>query len=162
MPPPQLRGFGAGPGVGAPFHQPGFPSHAHTQGGPLGANQYLSANPFAAANPNAFTASGLGGAAAGFSDTGFGAQSARLGFAHGPAAVASLQQAQHAGQVQQNVLMEHPTMRAQPNKGRIREVWKHNLAEEMAVLRDMVDKYPYIAMVGSSCELKTILTHAYD
>lgn len=37
-------------------------------------------------------------------------------------------------------------MRPQPNKGRIREVWKHNLAEEMAVLRDVVEKYPYIAM----------------
>ncbi|EFW99305.1 ccr4-not core complex subunit [Grosmannia clavigera kw1407] len=31
-------------------------------------------------------------------------------------------------------------------KGRIREVWKHNLHEEMASLRDLVDKYPYIAM----------------
>lgn len=38
-------------------------------------------------------------------------------------------------------------MRTQPNKGRIREVWKHNLQEEMAVLRDVVEKYPYIAMV---------------
>lgn len=45
------------------------------------------------------------------------------------------------------MLMEHPTIRSQPNKGRIREVWKHNLHEEMAVLRDLVDKYPYIAMV---------------
>jgi CCR4-NOT transcription complex subunit 7/8 len=26
-------------------------------------------------------------------------------------------------------------------------VWKHNLHEEMAVLRELVDKYPYIAMV---------------
>ena len=43
--------------------------------------------------------------------------------------------------------MEHPTIRSQPNKGRIREVWKNNLHEEMAVLRDLVDKYPYIAMV---------------
>ncbi|KAF3354081.1 hypothetical protein VdG1_00338 [Verticillium dahliae VDG1] len=37
-------------------------------------------------------------------------------------------------------------MRGGHNKGRIREVWKHNLHEEMAVLRDLVDKYPYIAM----------------
>lgn len=71
-----------------------------------------------------------------------------MGFAHGPASAAGLQQ-QHGGQVQHNVLMDHPTMRAQqPNKGRIREVWKHNLHEEMAVLRDLVDKYPYIAMVS--------------
>jgi CCR4-NOT transcription complex subunit 7/8 len=43
--------------------------------------------------------------------------------------------------------MEHPGIRSHPNKGRIREVWKHNLHEEMAVLRELVDKYPYIAMV---------------
>lgn len=31
---------------------------------------------------------------------------------------------------------------------RIRNVWKHNLKEEMENLRRLVDKYPYIAMVG--------------
>ncbi|KAF5138744.1 CCR4-NOT transcription complex subunit 7 [Metarhizium brunneum] len=142
--PPQIRGFGAGPGVGGPFHQPGFPSHGQPQGGPMGGNQYLNANAqissFAGANGNAFA--GLNGS--GFADSGFGSQSARMGFAHGPAA--GLQQPQHGGQLQHGVLMEHPTMRAQTNKGRIREVWKHNLEEEMAVLRDIVDKYPYIAM----------------
>lgn len=30
---------------------------------------------------------------------------------------------------------------------RIRNVWKHNLKEEMATLRQLVDEYPYIAMV---------------
>ncbi|KAI9167489.1 CCR4-NOT transcription complex subunit [Paramyrothecium foliicola] len=147
--PPQPRGFGAGPGVAGPFHQPGFPTHGQPQGGPLGANQYLNANaqinPFSAANGGAFATAGLNGAAAGFADTGFGSQSARMGFAHGPAAAAGLQP-QHGGPVQHGVLMEHPTMRAQPNKGRIREVWKHNLHEEMAALRDLVDRYPYIAM----------------
>ena len=147
MPPP-IRGFGAGPGVGTPYgHQPGFPSHGQPQGGHLGANQYLNANaqisPFSG-NSNAF-GGGLNGAAAGFADSGFGGQSARMGFAHGPGG--GLQQGPHGGQVQHNVLMEHPTMRTQPNKGRIREVWKHNLQEEMAVLRDVVEKYPYIAMV---------------
>jgi CCR4-NOT transcription complex subunit 7/8 len=34
------------------------------------------------------------------------------------------------------------------NKGRIREVWKGNLHEEMAILRQLVDKYSYIAMVS--------------
>lgn len=114
----------------------------------MGGNQYLSANaqmnPFAAANGNSFGVAGLNGAAAGFADSAFGSQNARMGFAHGPAA---LQQSQHGAQVQHNMLLDHPTMRAQPNKGRIREVWKHNLHEEMAVLRDLVDKYPYIAMV---------------
>ncbi|KAG5980332.1 hypothetical protein E4U55_004156 [Claviceps digitariae] len=142
--PPQIRGFTAGPGVGAPFHQPGFPSHGQHQGGPMGGNQYLNANaqisPFTGTNGNAF-GGGLNGA--GFADTGFGSQSARMGFAHGPT---GLQQPQHAAQVQHSMLMEHPTLRSQPNKGRIREVWKHNLHEEMAVLRELVDKYPYIAM----------------
>lgn len=32
-------------------------------------------------------------------------------------------------------------------KTRIRDVWKHNLAQEMAVLRHLVEKYPYISMV---------------
>lgn len=112
----------------------------------MGGNQYLNANaqmsPFAGVNGNAF-GGGLNGAG-GFADTGFGSQSARMGFAHGPA---GLQQPQHAQQVQHSMLIEQPTLRSQPNKGRIREVWKHNLHEEMAVLRDLVDKYPYIAMV---------------
>lgn len=43
-------------------------------------------------------------------------------------------------------MVEHATRLAQ--KGRIREVWKHNLLEEMANLRDLIDKYPFIAMVG--------------
>jgi CCR4-NOT transcription complex subunit 7/8 len=153
--PPQMRGFGGGPGVAGPFHQPGFPSHGQPQGGPLGSNQYLNSNaqisPFAS-NGGAFGAGGLNGAGSGFGDTGFGSQSARMGFAHGPAA--SMQQAQHGAQGQHNVLMEHPSMRAQPNKGRIREVWKHNLQEEMAVLRDVVEKYPFVAMV-SCCRYRS-------
>ena len=114
----------------------------------MGSNQYLNTNtqisPFAGANGNAF-GGGLNGT--GFADTGFGSQSARMGFAHGPG-TAGLQQAQHVSQVQHAGLLEHPAMRTQPNKGRIREVGKHNLHEEMAVLRDLVDKYPYIAMVS--------------
>jgi CCR4-NOT transcription complex subunit 7/8 len=33
---------------------------------------------------------------------------------------------------------------------RIRNVWKHNLKDEMETLRRLVDTYPYIAMVGYS------------
>jgi CCR4-NOT transcription complex subunit 7/8 len=40
---------------------------------------------------------------------------------------------------------DHPTRNQA--KGRIREVWKHNLHEEMETLRNLVDKYPYVAMV---------------
>lgn len=44
------------------------------------------------------------------------------------------------------MIAEHGTRTM--NKGRIREVWKHNLEEEMGNLRELIDKYPYIAMVG--------------
>jgi hypothetical protein len=32
----------------------------------------------------------------------------------------------------------------------IREVWADNLESEMAILRDLVEHYPYLAMVGSN------------
>lgn len=35
-------------------------------------------------------------------------------------------------------------------EGVIRDVWAENLSEEMAVLRDLVDRFPYIAMVRRS------------
>jgi len=148
MPPPVPR-FPSGPNTMSPYHQQ-FPSHA--QGHPssqhpsLGNPSYLGPNaqlsPFA---PNG--ALGLAGAlnpgggfGVGSSETGLGSQAARMGFAHG----AHLQQQQQQHHQQSHVL-EHQT-RGQ-GKGRIREVWKHNLHEEMAVIRDLVDKYPYIAMV---------------
>ena len=30
---------------------------------------------------------------------------------------------------------------------KFREVWQHNLEEEMAAIRDAIEKFPYIAMV---------------
>ncbi|KAM7202123.1 CCR4-NOT transcription complex subunit 7 [Naviculisporaceae sp. PSN 640] len=65
-----------------------------------------------------------------------------------PQHVQSAQHVQHLQHTQQQqghgVMVEQHTTRQQ--KGRIREVWKHNLHEEMATLRDLIDKYPYIAM----------------
>jgi len=37
---------------------------------------------------------------------------------------------------------------AASGEGVIREVWKENLEAEMGVLRDLVEQYPYVAMVG--------------
>jgi hypothetical protein len=34
------------------------------------------------------------------------------------------------------------------NSKYIKEVWAENLEEEMKVLRDLVERYPYLAMVG--------------
>jgi CCR4-NOT transcription complex subunit 7/8 len=39
------------------------------------------------------------------------------------------------------------TGRGMVHKGRIRDVWQSNLHEEFATLRQLVDKYPYVAMV---------------
>lgn len=67
--------------------------------------------------------------------TGLASQAAQMGFAHGGA-----QHQAHNGMIDTGA-------RGAANKGRIREVWKGNLEEEMATLRQLVDKYPYIAMV---------------
>lgn len=34
---------------------------------------------------------------------------------------------------------------------RVREVWAANLDQEIALLRDLVDQYPYVTLVGNSC-----------
>lgn len=68
--------------------------------------------------------------------TGLASHAARIGFAHG---------AQHAHQQSHN-LSEHSSRPQGAAKSRIRDVWKHNLAEEMAILRELIDDYPYVAM----------------
>ena len=135
-------------------------------GNPAYLNPNSGVNPFSANNNLLGLAGGLN-AGGGFNvggDSGLASHAARMGFAHAgglqqqqqqpqPQQHAAQQHAQHAqhaqvaqqhAQGQQHGMVEHGT-RAQ-SKGRIREVWKHNLHEEMANLRDLVDKYPYIAM----------------
>ena len=100
-------------------------------------NANSMSNPFAV-NGNALGMSGgFGGSGLGMpSGTGLGSQAAQMSFAN-----ASLQQASHNGMGEQGT-------RGMANKGnRIREVWKGNLHEEMAMLRQLVDKFPFIAMV---------------
>ncbi|OAA54109.1 ccr4-not core complex subunit [Niveomyces insectorum RCEF 264] len=55
-------------------------------------------------------------------------------------------QQQHHNHHPLHAALGEPHTTRMPAKGRIREVWKHNLVEEMAVIRDLVDRYPYIAM----------------
>lgn len=74
---------------------------------------------------------GLGGVSGG---TGLDGQEARMRFAHG----AQLQEAA-MGRGQEGA--KGPTQR-------IREVWKTNLHQEMALLRSLVEQYPYISMVS--------------
>ncbi|KAF2756223.1 CAF1-domain-containing protein [Pseudovirgaria hyperparasitica] len=112
-------------------------------------SQNLGGHPgFGGANPNlnAFTSSndlGLGGgfgSSAGFrgsgGGTGLDSQTARAGFAHGAA-------------LQQQQAHEAAGMGGLGTKAlstRIREVWKTNLAQEMEMLRNLIEKYPYISM----------------
>ena len=78
---------------------------------------------------------GLGAAGA----TGLASQEAQMSFARG----AQLQQ--QSGHGQDGVggaIPRGPT--------RIREVWKHNLAQEMAMIRNLIDRYPYVSMVSDA------------
>ena len=84
--------------------------------------------------------------------TGLASAAAMSGFAHG----AQLQQ-------QQQQTREAMRRGSVPNKAqrgnRIREVWAHNLDEEMQTLRELVEKYPYISMVSSKTHhMKDVLT----
>ncbi|KAI0480309.1 ribonuclease H-like domain-containing protein [Xylariaceae sp. FL0804] len=94
---------------------------------------------------------GLGGglnAGAGFGvgdQTGFASHAARSGFQHG-AQLQQQQQQQHPHQPSHSLGGERPTRIGGGNKGRIRDVWKHNFDEEMGVLMDLVEDYPYVAM----------------
>lgn len=111
----------------------------------------LGGNPgFGLGNTNAsaspFSISGSinsGGFERGFADSGgagLGSHAAQLSFARG-------------GPVQQNNAREFDGMSMRDTKqgARIRNVWKNNLAAEMETLRQLVEEYPYIAMV--SCKL---------
>ncbi|KAJ5087720.1 hypothetical protein N7456_011336 [Penicillium angulare] len=117
LPPPSLGGH------------PGFAGNPNT-----------NINPFAlsgAGVANGMSVAGFAGADAG--GTGLASHAAQMGFARG----AQMQQQQlHQGH--DGRLSLDPKGGAV--KTRIRDVWKHNLAHEMAVLRSLVDKYPYISM----------------
>lgn len=159
--PPNTRFQGGPPAL--PPYQHQFPSHP-SQSHPSSHQPPSLANPaYLAANPqlSPFAANGLGlggggmnaaaaaAAAAGFGvgdQTGFASHAARSGFQH----AAQLQQQQHPHQQSHTLGGERPARTGGPGKARIRDVWKHNLEEEMALLRELVEEYPYIAMVRKS------------
>lgn len=136
--------FQNGPSNMAYQHFPGQqPSNYPTQ---LGGNpSHLNPNAQIPSFTNGNMLGGLGGgmnsAAASFGmgpETGLGSQAVRQGFDR------AMPQQQHSQQGGHSMMGDHPA-RTQ-GKGRIREVWSHNLEEEMAVLRKLVKKYPYVAM----------------
>ncbi len=143
-----MQRFGGGPNSIATHYQQYTPhSQSHASGLPppsLGANpSFMNPN----SNINPFTVNGnamgipqgygAGGGGLGVGGgTGLASHAAQMGFAHG----AALQQQGHNGISEQGG-------RGMVKQGRIREVWKHNLQEEMDTLRRLVDRYPYISMV---------------
>lgn len=120
--------------------QPGFGGQNPGLFGPSGGNSGLHGGNFGGGG-------GLGGGG-----TGLASHAAQSGF-HG----AGMQQQQH---------MYDGAMGGPVTKGansRIREVWKTNLAQEMQLLRSLVDRYPYISMVSGrrTIDRRLLLTDSY-
>lgn len=78
--------------------------------------------------------------------TGLASQEAQMRFAQG----AAMQQQENTNTMP----------RANNMSGRIREVWETNMEAEFAIIRSLVDKYPYISMVSSTspADQMTLLT----
>ena len=76
-----------------------------------------------------------------------------MGFQHG----AELQQQQ---QIKEQMRREGGMGPKGQLKTRIRDVWRGNLSQEIALLRVMVEQYPYISMVRSSLPTVSVLIMA--
>ncbi|KAK4204387.1 putative CCR4-NOT transcription complex subunit 7 [Triangularia verruculosa] len=176
MPPPNpMNRFQSGPnsmGYHQQYqtHAPQNSGHPPPLGGnPAYLNQLTAAgNPFGATSNLMGLTGGMGAAAGGFNaESGLASHAARMGFHSGGMQQAQAQQQQALQQQQQHQqAQQHPqhaalhsaqhtpqqshvldhTTRAAQNKGRIREVWKHNLEEEFETLRDLVQTHKYVAM----------------
>jgi len=87
---------------------------------------------------------GMGGLQGGYGTGGLGggsglaSEEALRGFARG--AAMQQQQAQQAESAQLGLKSQ--------GGGRIREVWASNLEQEMIILRQLIQKYPFVSMVG--------------
>ena len=82
------------------------------------------------------TGSGFNGGVLGGQGQGLASVAAQQGFARG----AAMQEHSHAAAEAGLTGVKAGAM------GRIREVWRHNLDQEMAILREMIIKYPYVSM----------------
>ena len=102
-------------------------------------------NSFAGVN----NSNGMGGFGAnaplGLGRAGLASEAAMAGFAHG----AAIEQRRDARDAMRRT---SGAIKGQ-SKGRIRDVWQANLAQEMQNLRELVEQYPYISMV---CDLLSI------
>ena len=97
-------------------------------------NANSNASPFSIAG--SMNSGGFDRGLADSSAAGLGSHAAQMSFARG-------------GPVQQNAVRDFDGMPLRETKqgARIRNVWKSNLAAEMETLRQLVEEYPYIAMV---------------
>ncbi|KAJ9304128.1 hypothetical protein DTO217A2_6345 [Paecilomyces variotii] len=131
------------------------PSHAQSASAGLpppslgGHPGFAPGNPNSNVNPFTFSGAGLmngmsvggfGAAAADGGGTGLASHAAQMGFVRG----AQIQQQQQLHQGHDGRLAIEG--KAGSVKTRIRDVWRHNLAQELAVLRSLVERYPYISM----------------
>ena len=128
-------------------HQPGSaglppPSFNSLHGFAQG-NLNSNISPFAPSSNTNGLAGGFGsGNGIGGGGTGLASHAAVMGFAQG---AIQQEQAQTAIRRSSGVAGSGKGQM----KGRIRDVWRGNLAQEMQILRGLVDKYPYISMVST-------------
>ncbi|KAI1330391.1 CAF1-domain-containing protein [Xylariaceae sp. FL0255] len=149
MPPSR---FGGGPPTMAPYQH--FPQHPQTSHA-THQQALLSNPPYLAAQLGPFTANGLGGLGSGINAGasfgvaeqagGLASQAAKNGFQHG-AQLQQQQQQHHPHQQSHSIPGERGARAGGGGKGRIRDVWKHNFEEEMSLLMELAEDYPYIAM----------------
>ena len=122
------------------------PSYHHAFGQP---------NPFAATGNLNGLAGGFGpGGGLGAGGTGLASREAMMGFQHG----AELQQQQ---QIKEQMRREGRMGPKGQLKSSIRDVWRGNLPQEMQLLREMVDRYPYISMVRQLCPWGSFLCSCF-
>ena len=128
-----------------PQHQPsnsgGLPPPSFNHG--FGQGNPNNINPFAPTGNINGLAGGFGpGGGLGTGGTGLASREAVMGFQHG----AQLQLQQQARDQIRRGSGGGVGTKAQM-KSRIRDVWRGNLNQELRILRDLVDRYPYISMV---------------
>ena len=118
-------------------HNTGLPPPNSASNPGFGQNTNLNASPFS--TTGSMTSSAFDRTPAEIGGIGLGSHAAQISFARGGPV-----QQQHSRNY------EGQPSREPRHSTRIRNVWKNNLAHEMNALRQLVDEYPYIAMVSSS------------